>query len=63
MIILMEFGQNFKFEKCANGLQMCRDYGDLKSRMSWSKIKGNDPCKIQSELLCLRNMKLPLLSL
>lgn len=39
----MEFGQNFKFEKCANSLQMCRDYGDLKSRMSLNKIKGKDP--------------------
>jgi len=33
MIILMEFGQNLKFEKCANILQLCRDYGDLKSEM------------------------------
>lgn len=39
----MEFGQNFKFEKCANSLQMCRDYGDLKSRMILNKIKGKDP--------------------
>lgn len=38
----MEFGQNFKFEKCANSLQMCRDYGDLKSKMSWYKIKEKD---------------------
>lgn len=59
----MEFGQNFKFEKCANSLQMCGDYGDLKSKMSGCKIKGKDSCKIESELLCLRNMELPLLSL
>lgn len=59
----MEFGQNFKFEKCANSLQMCRNYGDLRSKMSWYKIKGKDSCKRESELLCLMNMKLPFLSL
>lgn len=57
----MAFGHNFKFEKCANSLQMCRDYRDFKMR--WYKIKGKDPCKMKSELLCLRNKKLPLLSL